>query len=117
MLVGWLVEAPEQQQRNSGHLSMNLQDLWMEGEGSAVAAAAWSSAYLEHADVGQAVGPQAAAVDLDVFQPLDVRLRVAEDLALKRHVAAHHRRAVGGQAGLQDGPVGGALWRREGGIP
>lgn len=50
-----------------------------------------------------------AAVDLDVLQPLDVRLRVAEHLALKLHVAAHHHGPVGWQAGLQDGPVGGAL--------
>lgn len=107
------MEAAEQHRESTDSISINLQDLWMEGEGSAVAAAvSGSSAYLEHADVGQAVRPQTAAVDLDVLQPLDVRLRVAEDLALKSHIAAHHRRAVGGQAGLEDGSVGGALWRR-----
>lgn len=51
----------------------------------------------------------AAAVDLDVLQPLNVRLRVAEHFALKLHVAAHHRGAVSWEAGLKDRPVGGAF--------
>lgn len=68
-----------------------------------------NSSYLEDADVRQAVRTQPAAVHLDVLQPLDVRLGVAEHLALKLHVAAHHGGPVGREAGLQDGPVGGAF--------
>lgn len=62
-------------------------------------------------DVGGAVGPVAAAVHLDVFQPLDVRLGVAVNLAVELHVAAHHHRLIGRQPRLEDGPVGGALCR------
>lgn len=68
------------------------------------------SSYLENADVRQAVRTLAAAVDLDVLQPLDVRLRVAEHFALKLHVAAHHCGAVCWEAGLKDRPVWGAFW-------
>lgn len=68
-----------------------------------------NSSYLENADVRQAVGTVAAAVDLDVLQPLDVRLRVAEHFALELHVAAHHRGTVSREAGLKDRPVGGAF--------
>lgn len=67
------------------------------------------SSYLEDTDIRQHVRTNSAPVDLDVFQPLDVRLRIAEHLALKLHVAAHHCGAVSRQAGLQDWPVGGAL--------
>lgn len=70
-----------------------------------------NSSYLEDADVRQAVRAVAAAVDLDVLQPLDVRLRVAEHFALELHVAAHHCGAVGGEAGLEDRPVWGAFCR------
>lgn len=67
------------------------------------------SSYLEDADIRQTIRANSAPVELDVLQPLDVRLRVAEHFALKLHVAAHHCGAVSGQAGLQDGPVGRAL--------
>lgn len=67
------------------------------------------SSYLEDSDVREPVRTDSAPVQLDVLQPLDVRLRVAEHLALELHVAAHHGGAVGGQPGLQDGSVGGAL--------
>lgn len=68
--------------------------------------------HLQDVDVGDAVGAVAAAVDLDVLQPLDVRLGVAVDLAVELHVAAHHHRLIGRQARLQDGPVWGALCHR-----
>ena len=58
------------------------------------------------------VRPLPAAVDHDVFEPLDVRLRVAEHPAHELHVGPNHHRLVGGQPGLQDRPVGGTLWRR-----
>lgn len=61
--------------------------------------------HLQDVDVRHAVGAVAAAVHLDVFEPLDVRLSVAVNLAVELHVAAHHHRLVGRQAGLQDGPV------------
>lgn len=44
-----------------------------------------------------------------MFQPLNVRLRVTEHLALELHVAAHHCSAISWQAGLQDWPVRRAL--------
>lgn len=72
-----------------------------------------TSSYLEDADVRQAVGTLAAAVDLDVLQPLDVGLRVAEHFALELHVAAHHCGAVCWEAGLKNRPVWGALCRVE----
>lgn len=52
-----------------------------------------------------------AAIDGDVFEPPDVRLRVTEHAAHKLHVTADLRRLVGRQTGLQDRPVGGALCR------
>ena len=70
--------------------------------------------YLENANEGQAIGPHSTPVHLDVLEPLDVGLRVAEHLAHKLHVAANHRRAVSRQPRVQDGPVRGALcgeWR------
>lgn len=67
--------------------------------------------YLEDAHVGQTVRTHAAAVHLDVLQPLDVRLGVAEHLAHELHVASHHRRAIGWQTSLEDRSVGRALWR------
>lgn len=68
-----------------------------------------SSSYLEDDDIRLPVGAELAPVDLDVLQPLDVRLRVTEHFTLELHVAAHHYGAVSRQAGLQDRPVGGAL--------
>lgn len=68
----------------------------------------WFS-YLEYADIGQAIGPYSTPVHLNVLQPLDVRLRVAEHFAHKLHVAANHRRAVSRQPRIQDGPVRRAL--------
>lgn len=60
-------------------------------------------------DIGGAVGAVAAAVHLDVLQPLDVRLGVAVNLAVELHITAHHHRLIGRQPRLEDGPVGGAL--------
>lgn len=69
------------------------------------------STYLQDVDVGGAVGPVAAAVHLDVFQPLDVRLGVAVNLAVELHITAHHNSLIGRQPRLEDGPVGGTLCR------
>lgn len=66
---------------------------------------------LENEDVRVSVRSLSAAVDRDVFEPLDVRLRVAEHSTHKRHVAANDRRLVSRQTGLQDGPVRRALWK------
>lgn len=46
---------------------------------------------------------ESAPVHLDVFQPLDVSLRVAGHFAPELHIAAHRRRDISRQAGLQDG--------------
>lgn len=54
-----------------------------------------------------------AAVDRDVFEPLDVRLRVAEHSTHERHVAADDCGLVSWQPGLQDGSVRRTLWNRE----
>lgn len=72
--------------------------------------------HLQDVDVGHVVGAVAAAVHLDVFQPLDVRLGVAVNLTVELHVAAHHHRLIGRQARLEDGPVRGALWDRKHGV-
>lgn len=40
-----------------------------------------------------------------------MRLGVAVHLAVKLHFAAHRHCLIGREAGLQDGPVGGALCR------
>lgn len=65
--------------------------------------------HLQDVNIGDAVGAIAAAVDLDVFQPLDMRLGVAVHLTMKLHVAAHHHRLIGWQACLEDRPVRGTL--------
>ena len=65
--------------------------------------------YLKHSDVGEAVGSDAAPVDLDVFEPLDVRLRVRKHFALELHITAHHSRAVRRESSLEDRPVRRAL--------
>jgi len=62
--------------------------------------------HLQNVDVGNAVGAVTAAIHLDVFEPLDVRLGVAVNLAMKLHVAAHNHGLIGWQACLEDGPVG-----------
>lgn len=51
---------------------------------------------LEDADVRVPVRSLSAAVDDDVFEPLDVRLRVAEHAAHEHNVAAHDGGLVGG---------------------
>ena len=68
---------------------------------------------LENEDVRVSVWPLSAAVDGDVFEPLDVRLRVAEHSAHKRHVATDDGGLVGRQTGLQDRPVRRTLWNRK----
>lgn len=65
--------------------------------------------HLQDVDVGNAVGAVAAAVDFDVFQPLDVRLGVTVNFTVKLDIAAKHHRLIGWQARLEDGPVRGAL--------
>ena len=60
--------------------------------------------------IGEAVGTEAAAVDDDVLQPLDVGLGIAVHLAEQFHVTAHHSRGVGWESCLKDGPVRGPLW-------
>lgn len=62
--------------------------------------------HLENKNIRVPVRPLPAAVDGDVFEPLDVGLRVTEHSAHEGHVAADHRRLIGRQARLQDGPVG-----------
>lgn len=74
------------------------------------------SSYLEDSDVGHTVGADAAPVDLDVLQPLDVRLRVAENLTLKLHVTAHRDRPIGRQPRLQDRSVRRTFWKNRGGV-
>lgn len=66
--------------------------------------------HLENANVRESVWSHCAAVDRDVFEPLDVRLRVAEHAANKRHIAANDCGLVGGQTELQERPVRRALW-------
>lgn len=72
--------------------------------------------HLQDVDVGNAVRAVAAAVDLDVFQPLDVRLGVTVNLTVELHVAAHHHCLIGRQASLEDGPVRRTLWDRKHGV-
>lgn len=59
----------------------------------------------------ESVWSHCAAVDRDVFEPLDVRLRVAEHAAHKRHIAANDCGLVGGETKLQERPVRRALWK------
>lgn len=65
--------------------------------------------HLQDVDVGDAVRAVPAAVDLDVFQPLDVRLGVTVNLTVELHITAHHHCLIGWQTRLEDGPVRGAL--------
>ena len=67
------------------------------------------SSYLQDMNIRCSIRTNWAPVDLDVLQPLDVSLRVADHLALKLHIAAHHCGAISWQAGLQDRPVRRAL--------
>lgn len=85
------------------------QHIWIKPSGLIEHRQSGLSTHLQDVDVGGAVGPLAAAVHLDVFQPLDVRLRVAVNLTMELHVTAHLHRLVGRQPRLEDGPVGGAL--------
>lgn len=45
--------------------------------------------HLQDVDIGNAIRAVSAAVHLDVFEPLDVRLSVAVNLTVKLHIAAH----------------------------
>lgn len=56
----------------------------------------------------------ATAVPADVFQPLDVRLGVAVDLADEAGVLPDVNRDVGRETGLEDGPVRGPFCREGG---
>lgn len=63
--------------------------------------------YLQHSDVGVSVGAVAAAVLSDVFQPLDVRLGVAVDLADEAGVLPNVYSGVGWETSLENRPVRG----------
>lgn len=65
---------------------------------------------LENANIWESVWSHCAAVDHGVFEPLDVRLRVAEHAANKCHIAANDCGLVGGQTELQERSVRRALW-------
>lgn len=61
--------------------------------------------YLQHSDVGVSVGAVATAVLSDVFQPLDVRLGVAVDLADEACVLPNVYSGVGWETSLENRPV------------
>lgn len=65
--------------------------------------------YLQDPDVGVAFWVVATAVLSDVLEPLDVRLRVAVDLADEAGVLPDVHRGVSRKTCLEDGPVGRAL--------
>lgn len=52
-------------------------------------------ANLEDLNVGSPIRTVAAAVPFDVFEPLNVRLSVAVNLAVELNIVAHHRCGVG----------------------
>lgn len=66
---------------------------------------------LQHCHVRGPVGSVFAAVDFHVFQPLDVRLGIAVDLAVKLHIAPNHHSLVGREPCLQDWSVGWPFWK------
>lgn len=74
-----------------------------------------SSACLDDVDLRMPAGSQAAAVHLKVFHPLDVGRPVTGHDTLESHIAARDRRLVSRQTGLQNGPVGGAIYQTTGG--
>lgn len=65
---------------------------------------------LQDLHIGEAIRSEAAAVDDDVLQPLNVGLGVAVHFAQQLHVTACHSCGVGRESRLQDGPVRGPLW-------
>lgn len=50
--------------------------------------------YLKYPNIWQAIRSITTPVDLNVLQPLDVGLRVTEDLTNKLYVATHHSSAI-----------------------
>lgn len=72
-----------------------------------------ASTNLQHRDIGCPIGPVFAAVDFHVFQPLNVRLGIAVDLAVKLHIAPNHHSLVGREPCLQDRSVGWPFWNTE----
>lgn len=61
--------------------------------------------HLENEGVRASVWPLSAAVHSDVFEPLDVRLRVTEHSTHELHITTNDCSLVGRQTGLQDGSV------------
>lgn len=72
-------------------------------------------AYLEHSDVGRAVRAHLAAIYFHVLQPLDVWLGITVHLAVELHITAQNGCLVSRQPSLQDGPVWGALCKKQSG--
>lgn len=70
--------------------------------------------YLQHSDVRMSIGAVATAVLSDVFQPLDVRLGVAVDLADEAGVLSDVYSGVGREASLENRPVRGPFCRESG---
>lgn len=70
-------------------------------------------AYLENQDIGVSIWSFSAAVDSDVFEPLDVRLWVTEHSAHKLHITADNCSLISWQTGLQDRSVRRTFCSRE----
>lgn len=68
---------------------------------------------LQHRDIGCPIGAVFAAIDFHMFQPLNVRLGIAVDLAVKLHIAPNHHSLVGREPCLQDRSVGWPFWNTE----
>ena len=51
--------------------------------------------YLQDMDEGLTIRTHVTPIDLNMFQPLDVCLEVAVDLALELHITAHHCGPIG----------------------
>lgn len=64
--------------------------------------------HLDNGAIGQFVGSNEPARAVH-FDPLHMRLQVAEDAAGELHAGARHRRLIGREAGLEEGPVSEAL--------
>ena len=63
------------------------------------------SAHLQNLEIRQPIGPVFTAILFHVFDPLNVGLGIAVNFADELHVASDHGGGVGGQSGLEDGPV------------
>lgn len=58
--------------------------------------------YLQHSDIGVSIRTIVTAVLSDVFQPLDMRLSIAVNLADKAGVLPNVYRGVGWQTSLEN---------------